>query len=498
MRRPHVAGRTARWFDERLHAAHFARKAVNKAFPDHWSFMLGEIAMYCFVILVATGVYLTLFFQPSHASTVYHGSYAPLRGLEMSRAYASAVDLSFEVRAGLLMRQMHHWAALVFLWSIVAHVCRIFFTGAFRRPREINWLVGVTLLVLVILNDFLGYSLIDDLLSGTGLRIAYGILQSIPVVGTWLAYLLFGGPFPGDAIIPRLFIVHVLIVPLLIFAVLGAHLSIVWRQKHTNFPGPGRRDDNVVGSHLWPTYTAKSIGLFAIVTGVIALMGAFLQINPIWLYGPYHPAAVTTYAQPDYALGWVEGAMRLFPGWEITIAHTYRIPAAFWPAVVFPTITFLVLYAWPFLDKRFTHDRAEHHVIDRPRDRPGRSAFGLAVLTFYAILLLAGSQDIIASQLNTTIAPITWTLRIGVLVVPVFVGLFSLKLLRDLNRSHEQPEAPDVPVEALEVRREPEANPQRGVVAEVLALLISLIVDAIRGRRERKREGRRERTSTKV
>ena len=440
-----VAERSAGFVDDRLGAAHFARKAINKVFPDHWSFMLGEVALYAFMILVVTGIFLTFFFTPSQSKLVYHGAYAPLRGVTVSEAYASALQLSFGIRIGLLMRQIHHWAALVFVWSIVAHLCRIFFTGAFRRPRELNWMVGVTLLLLALLNDFLGYSLLDDLLSGTGLRIGYGIVESIPVVGTWIAYLGFQGPWPGDAVIGRMYIAHVLIVPLAIFALLGAHLAILWRQKHTQFPGKGRTDTTVVGSRLWPVYAAKSIGLFAIVGGVLAALGAWVQINPVWLYGPYEPASVTTYAQPDFTLGWIEGAMRLFPGWDIRIGDTYRIAAGFWPAVVFPAITFALLYSWPFIDKRLTGDGAEHNVIDRPRDRPGRAAFGFGVLTFFGLLLVAGSQDILASQLNVTIQPVTWTLRIAVLTLPFVVGLVSFKLLRDLRDSHEQPEMTDEP-----------------------------------------------------
>ncbi len=445
-------GKVGRWGDERLGAAHFGRKVLNKVFPDHWSFMLGEVALYCFIVLVATGVFLTFFFDPSQTQTRYTGSYGPLQGVPMSAAYSSAIRMSFDVRAGLFMRQIHHWAALVFVWAIIAHLCRIFFTGAYRRPREINWIVGVTLLILVMLNDFLGYSLLDDLLSGTGLRIGYSIVQSIPIVGNWLAYLLWGGPYPGNEIFRRLFIVHVLLVPLLIMGLLGAHLGILWRQKHTHFRGPGRRDDNVVGSRLWPVYAAKSLGLFACLTGVLALMAAYLQINPIWLYGPYRPASVTTYAQPDFVLGWVEGALRLFPGWDIVIASHYRIAAAFWPAVVFPGVTFVVLYLWPFIDRKLTGDRQlEHSVLEMPRDRPLKTAFGLGVLTFYAILLLAGSQDIIASEMNTTIYPVTWGLRIGVIVAPFVVGWISWKLLHDLKHSHEQPEEPEPPEAPNEV-----------------------------------------------
>ena len=173
--------RVARWFDDRLGASRFARTSLDKVFPDHWSFLLGEVAFYSFIVLVATGVFLTFFFEPSQREVIYHGSYRPLQGVPMSAAFQSTVRLSFDVRAGLVIRQMHHWAALVFLAAIVTHLGRIFFTGAFRRPRELNWIVGVTMLLLALGNGFTGYSLPDDLLSGTGLRIAYSVVLSIPV-----------------------------------------------------------------------------------------------------------------------------------------------------------------------------------------------------------------------------------------------------------------------------------------------------------------------------
>ncbi|MDQ3879085.1 MAG: cytochrome b, partial [Actinomycetota bacterium] len=324
-----------RWLDDRLGTSSFAESALNKVFPDHWSFMLGEIALYCFVVLVLTGTFLTFFFHASSNDVVYHGSYAPLYGTQMSEAYESVVRLSFDVRVGLVMRQIHHWAALVFIASIVVHLCRVFFTGAFRRPREINWMIGVTLLLLGIFNGFTGYSLPDDLLSGTGLRIAYSIALSVPFIGTWLAFLLFGGEFPAHQIISRLFVVHVMIVPGLIIALLTAHLVIIWRQKHTQFAGPGRTESNVVGSKLWPTYAFKSLGLFCAVFAVLGALGGLAQINPIWLYGPFIPHAVASPAQPDYYLGWVEGALRIWPAWEFHVfGHT--IPEVFLPAVALP------------------------------------------------------------------------------------------------------------------------------------------------------------------
>ena len=429
-----MIGRTARWVDDRLGVSRFARTTLDKVFPDHWSFMLGEVALYCFVVLVVTGVFLTFFFEPSTREVVYDGSYAPLRGTHMSAAYRSTVELSFDVRAGLVMRQIHHWAALLFLAAIVTHLCRVFFTGAFRRPRELNWIVGVTLLLLAMANGFTGYSMPDDLLSGTGLRIAYSIVLSIPFVGTWLAFLVFGGEFPAEAIINRLFVIHILLVPAAIAILLSAHLAILWRQKHTQFKGPDKTEDNVVGSYLWPTYAAKSVGLFAFVFAVLAALGGLAQINPIWLYGPFRPAVVTTAAQPDWYVGWLEGALRLMPPWEFR-AGGFTLANVFFPGVLLPGITFALLYAWPFLEQRWTRDVVVHHLLDRPRDRPGRTALGVATLTFYIVLLVAGAQDIVAQKLDVGITTVTHSLQAMAVVLPVAAAALAFKLCRDLQGS---------------------------------------------------------------
>jgi len=482
------------WFDDRLGASRFARSSLDKVFPDHWSFMLGEIAMYCFAVLVITGVYLSFFFVPSDKTVVYHGSYGPLRGVSMSQAYESTIRLSFDVRAGLVMRQMHHWAALVFLATIVAHLCRIFFTGAFRRPRELNWIVGVTLLVLAIFNGFAGYSLPDDLLSGTGLRIAYSIALAIPVIGTWVAFLLFGGEFPAHDILSRLFVVHVLLIPAAIAGLLTVHLAIVWRQKHTQFAGEGRTEGNVVGSKLWPTYTAKSVGLFGLVAGVLALLGGLAQINPIWLYGPFSPSAVSTAAQPDWYMGWIEGALRIMPPVYLHLGP-YDLSEIFWPAIALPTLTFGLLYLWPFLERRFTHDTAEHHILDRPSERPMRTALGVVVLTFYAVLLLAGGQDIWSQQLGVSLSSVLWTFRIAVFVLPVLTGAFTYKLCRDLERHRhaarvaetaEPPVAPnEEPIEAPAPSPPVEAAPRRRFADTFVGLVVLWILRRTGGRRSR-------------
>ena len=426
------------WVDDRLGVSKFSQSVLDKIFPDHWSFMLGEIALYCFVILVGTGSYLTFFFSPSEASVVYHGPYKALQGVTVPAAYNSVLNLSFSVRAGLVMRQMHHWAAIVFLAAIVVHLCRIFFTGAFRRPREVNWIIGVTLLLLAMANGFTGYSLPDDLLSGTGLRIAYSIILSIPFIGSWLGFLIFGGKFPGTDIIQRLFIIHVLFVPALIAIVLTLHLGILWHQKHTDFPGPGKSEDTIHGSRLWPQYAAKSTALFCFTAAVIAGLGGLAQINPIWLYGPYSPASVSSGSQPDWYIGWLEGALRIMPPLEVRAFH-HTIPNPFFPGVLMPGITFGVLYAWPFLEQHFTKDRDPHNLLNRPRDCPLRTALGVATITFYTILFLAGGTDVLASTFGLSLAAILHIFQISLLVAPLLLGWVTWRVLRELKSQRTHP-----------------------------------------------------------
>jgi ubiquinol-cytochrome c reductase cytochrome b subunit len=404
---------------------------LNKVFPDHWSFMIGELALYSFVILVLTGTYLTFFFRPSATQVVYDGSYGPLQGVHMSEAYQSAVNLSFDVRAGLLMRQIHHWAALLFLATMVVHLGRVFFTGAFRRPREINWMIGVTMLILAIFNGFAGYSLLDDQLSGTGLRIAYSIALSIPIAGTWVASLLFGGEFPGPDILGRLYVIHILLIPAVIAILLALHLGIVVRHKHTQFAGPGREEGNVVGERLWPTYAAKAVGLFFLVASVLALLGGVAQINPIWVYGPFDPAQVSAASQPDWYMGWLDGALRIMPGWEIR-AFGYEIPNPFFPAVLLAGVTFTLLYAWPFLEARVTRDDAEHHLCDRPRERPVRTALGVATLSFYGLCFVGAASDVIASTFGLSVNEVLVLLRVLVIVFPPLCAYVTYRLCREL------------------------------------------------------------------
>jgi ubiquinol-cytochrome c reductase cytochrome b subunit len=423
--------------DDRFGLAKGGRVFLDKIFPDHWSFMLGEIALYSFVVLVATGIFLTLYFVPSQTTVVYHGPYKPLDGVRMSEAYQSAVNLSFSVRAGLLMRQMHHWAADIFVGSIIVHMARIFFTGAFRKPRETNWAIGVTLLILAVLNGFIGYSLPDDLVSGTGLRIGYSILLSIPFVGNYLAVWLWGGPFPGHIIIERLFIIHVLIIPLVIMGLLGAHLGLLVRQKHTQFPGRGKTEHNVVGSPMFPTFMAKTTGFLLMVTGATALLGGLAQINPIWQFGPYQDPSKISYAvQPDWYMGWLDGALRIMPSWEWTgWGHTIPFEVLL-PAVVFPGLIFNLCYGWPVLERIFTKDNELHNLLDRPRDRPKRTAAGASVLALLFTLFAASSTDVLANFFHVSLNEVLWFFRIATVVVPIVVGFATWRICREMQGVH--------------------------------------------------------------
>jgi ubiquinol-cytochrome c reductase cytochrome b subunit len=424
--------------EERLDSTSYLRKNIRKVFPDHWSFMLGEVALYSFVMLVLTGTFLAFFFVASPETVVYTGPYEPLQGQEITAAYESVLRVSLEVRAGMVMRQTHHWSALLFMGAVIAHLFRVFFTGAFRRPREVSWLLGVGLLIGGIGAGFTGYSLPDDLLSGTGLRIMYSAVLSIPVIGTWLAFLLFGGEFPSHELIPRLFVLHVFLVPALLAGLLAAHLIIVWTQTHTQFRAPGRTEETVTGTPVWPKFAMKATGLAFVTFGILAGLGGLVQINPVWVYGPFLPYTSTSPAQPDYYVGWLEGLLRLWPPWDFH-AFGYTIGELFLPAVVIPGIIFTVLALWPWIEARATGDREVHHFAQRPREAPFRTAVGAYGLTLISILMLAGSNDVVAEFFHVEVDRLNNWLQGLVLVVPFVVAGVTFAVCRDLRRRGDRP-----------------------------------------------------------
>jgi len=431
-------GWAANYIDERTSISGLVKEVGRKIFPDHWSFMLGEVALYSFVVILITGTFMTFFYTASMVPVIYDGSWVPLKGIEMSAAMKSTLDLSFDIRGGLLMRQVHHWAALLFIASIGLHMLRVYFTGAFRKPREINWIIGFALFILAMAEGFTGYSLPDDLLSGNGLRIIDGMLKGVPVIGTWISFLLFGGEFPGTDIISRLYVLHILLLPAILVAAIGVHLLLLIINKHTQFAGPGRTNDNVVGVPIMPVFAAKAGGFFFIVFGVLMVIGATVQINPIWVYGPYDPSPVSAGTQPDWYIGFADGALRLMPpGLEFSLWGATLSLNIFIPLLVLP-IFLLLVAAYPFIEAWVTGDKREHHIADRPRNAPVRTAIGAAGVTFYAVLWAAASSDLLATHFKLTIEGVIHSLQALLIVGPVIAYLITKRVCIGLQKKDRE------------------------------------------------------------
>lgn len=420
--------------DDRVGLAALGRKNLRKVFPDHWSFLLGEVALYSFIICLITGVFLTIWFRPSMAEITYDGSYQLLKGLHMSEAFASTLEISFDIKGGLLIRQLHHWGALLFVAAMFAHMMRVFFTGAFRKPRELNWLLGVGLISMGAVEGFAGYSLPDDLLSGTGLRFADGMIRSFPLIGTWAEFFVFGGEYPGELIISRLYMVHILLLPGLLLGLVAAHMALVVYHKHTQFPGPGRTEKNVVGYPMFPVYMAKAGGFFFIVSGVLVLMATFMQINPLWQYGPYNPAQVTAGSQPDFYMGAAEGGVRIMPPWEtywFGLTWSWNI---FIPGVGILGALFTGMALYPFIERWVTGDKEEHHLLQLPHQAPTRTAIGVAAIAAYFCAQLGGANDLMATHFELSLNAITWFLRIMIFVSPIVAFLVTKRICVSLQR----------------------------------------------------------------
>jgi ubiquinol-cytochrome c reductase cytochrome b subunit len=431
-------GAAANYIDERTSISGLVREVGRKIFPDHWSFMLGEVALYSFVVILLSGTFLTFFFEASMTEVHYEGSYVPLKGIEMSAAMASSLDISFDIRGGLLMRQVHHWAALLFVASIGLHMLRVFFTGAYRKPREINWVIGFVLFILAMAEGFTGYSLPDDLLSGNGLRIIDGMVKGFPIVGTWISYLLFGGEFPGTEIVSRLYVLHIMILPAILILALGAHLLLLIINKHTQFAGPGKTNDNVVGVPIMPIFAAKAGGFFFLVFGVIVLIAATVTINPIWNYGPYDPSPVSAGTQPDWYIGFADGALRLVPpGLEFvlfgfTVSMNILIPVAILGLFI------VTVAVYPFIEAWVTGDKREHHIADRPRNAPARTAIGAAGVTFYAVLWAAASSDLIATHFFVSIEAVIHSLQALLILGPIIAYQVTKRICIALQKKDRE------------------------------------------------------------
>jgi ubiquinol-cytochrome c reductase cytochrome b subunit len=448
-----------RFIDERTAAAPFLKKALRYVFPDHWSFLLGEVALYCFIVLIGTGIYLALFFEPSTARTVYHGPYTPLDGRTMSVAYRSVLDISFTYKAGLLMRQTHHWAADVFVATIVIHLMRVFFTGAFRKPRELTWIIGLTLLFVSFLEGYLGYSLVDDLLSGMGIAIGYGVGLSLPIIGGPMTLLIFGAPFPGNASFwSRMYIAHVLLVPLLLATLIGIHLALIAARHHTQFrESPRHTEKRVIGVPMFPGQAPRSLALMFGTFAVLFLLGGLIQVNPIWQWGPFEPYLATNGAQPDWYLGWLIGALRLMPSFDVRIGHFTLIPNPFWGGALFPLVVLGILLAFPWFERKLTGDHRFHNLADRPRDAPNRTAFGVAFLFWVFAIFGFGAADRIVVLWGIPYNTQLWVFRIGIWVIPIILFFVVRRLCRELQAADR--------IEATQGAAEREAEQAHAVLA---------------------------------
>ncbi|MEU6785328.1 cytochrome b N-terminal domain-containing protein [Nonomuraea angiospora] len=392
---------------------------------SHWSFMFAEIAVWSFVVLAVTGAVLMVFYDPGMSQVTYGGSYGPLRGLFVSKAFDSTMHLSLEVRGGLLIRQVHHWAALVFVAAVAVQLLRMFLTGAFRRPRTGQWLIWVTLLALGMAAGETGNALPDDLLSGGSLWLIKSVVQSIPVVGTWALSLLFGPDFPGDRVIPVMYGGH-LLVAVVMAALLIARELLVRRHGHSRFVAslPVRR-------------SARPVMAFATI-GMLIILGFGFQIAPIWLYGPATPTQISAGSVPDWYMGFLDGALRIMPGWELTVGDYTLSLAVLVPTLVIPGVFFTALAAYPMAERflaarrgrrdplgrpkttgRMAREARAHDLLDRPRETPVKTALAVAGVTFYGLLWAAAANDQFAHQFQLTVNAVTVFFRFAVVIGPV-------------------------------------------------------------------------------
>jgi ubiquinol-cytochrome c reductase cytochrome b subunit len=392
------------------------RPLLKRAVPSHWTVFLASVWAACLVVLIVTGVFLLFYYDPSNETVIYHGSYPLLRGTEVSKAFNSTLQVSFEVRAGLLMRQAHHWAALLLPAALMLHMLSLFFTGGFRRPRQWGWVLLSLIFVVCLAGGWSGYALPDDDLSATGLRIFEGILLSIPVVGTSLTGLVFGGEYPGG-IVTHLYWLHVLVVPLMLALLVAIRLRLARKRRPAQFAGPGRAEDNVVGLAA-STIAVRAGGLFLITAGVLFAMAGTLSVSPAWLHGPATSSDASSGSQPDWYTSFLDGALRLVPpGWEFTwLGGTWSLGVLV-PQVVGGSFV-LIVVIYPFLEARLTGDRQAHNILDRPRNAPNRTGLGVAGLVFFGSLWAAAGTDVIATHFHVPFETEVYVLRFSLLAGP--------------------------------------------------------------------------------
>jgi cytochrome b-561 len=401
-----------RWLDDRLALERFRAKYLGKPFPVHSTFFLGEIALFSFVILVATGLYLALFYEPSAVILPGRGG--------LPAAYASTLLIDSHP-FGALMRRIHHWAAHLMIAAALLHLLRIYFTASYRKPREVNWILGLGLLGATLAASFAGYLLPFDQFSVTATAIGYGIARSVPWIGSTLADLVFAGPFPSSATVPRFFAYHVVWAPLALSALIALHLVILLKHKHTEARRAGERpapaeDAFIHGIPLWPEQAALMGVLFLVMLGVLAGLAAFLPVHPSAFYGP--PQPVTPEVKPDWYLLWIYGALRLIPGGLSFKLFGATIGSEVFGAMLVPGVLSLVIVLVPWLDR----GPSSLYYTEPATASPLRLALGFATLALFLALSLAG----FGAELKLSV-PVLWVITVA---APVAVGWAAHALAR--------------------------------------------------------------------
>lgn len=421
-----IRQRLANLLDERTEPPAVVRRWRARVFPDHWSFRLAQVAVASFVVCAVTGVLLSFGYEPSVAPVTYDGPYEPLQGTEMSRALDSTLALSFEVPGGLLARQVHSWSASLMVAAVMLHVLRIFFSGGFRRPRRLAWLGWFGVLFAAMTAGLTGHVLTDDMLSGNTLAVTDGLLKSVPVIGAWLAQLVFGGHSPTGAI-ATFHPLHVYVLPAAIVGLLAALAVLGARHGPAQYPGPGRTEGNVVGRPL-RVAVVKAAGLFLVVLAVLVAMGATMSVNPVWSYGPADPGNAARESGALWYLAFLDGAQVLVPpGWELVLFDRTWVVALLAPLGVVG-LFFAVAMAYPFLEGWLTRDRREHHLLTRPRNAPTRTGVGVAGVVFYGVLWAAAGSATIARAFSLGVEDVVRALQLALVIGPV-VAFFVTRLV---------------------------------------------------------------------
>lgn len=404
--------------DSRMKLKGPTRATANKVFPANWSFLLGEVATIAFGILVATGIFLTLFYRASTDPTIYSGTNEFFDGATVPAAFESIIRLSDDVPGGLFVRRVHRAASHLFIATIVMHMLRIIMTGAFRKPRELNYHLGIGLLTVALGEGFLGYSLPYDSLAGTGIRVAYSIVLSIPYIGENVAFWIFGGEFPTGDIIPRFHALHVFVLPLVLTGMIALHVMILVRQKHTQMPKPEIDGHTyIVGKPLWPSQFAESTTLFLWVGGLLALGATLIPWSDVELLGPYVAGEVGNNAQPDWFLFWTDGLLRALPPFEFRILGA-TINTVFVAGAVIPGLMFGLLFAYPFIERKVYGLTGDWHVLTNPLDIPLRAAMVMGTFSFVLLASANATNDILSRMFGVPIENLVFAFRLSMVVLP--------------------------------------------------------------------------------